>query len=163
MKCLVVVMLTKLGMITHDGDNKYSVSETGMKVAKDENLIDDMGELTELGNEKAYADQKAAPSVSAGPSGPDDMPAPDAFAQTSGEVGIPGPSESVKRKGTLLQEMQRLPDLSKKSDSELEQMMNAAERALEIAPQDTTKESDAEELASHIEREIFKRANPRST
>ena len=156
-------MLTKLGMITHDGDNKYSVSETGMKVAKDENLIDDMGELTELGNEKAYADDKKAPTVSAGPSGPDDMPAPDAFAQTSGEVGIPGPSESVKRKGTLLQEMQRLPDLSKKSDSELEQMMNAAERALETAPQDTTKESDAEELASHIEREIFKRANPRST
>ncbi len=97
-------MLTKLGMITHDGDNKYSVSETGMKVAKDENLIDDMGELTELGNEKAYADEKKAQSVSAGPGGPDDTPAPDAFAQTSMEVGLPGPSESFKLLGELLKE-----------------------------------------------------------
>lgn len=97
-------MLQKLGMITHDGDNKYSVSETGMKVAKDENLIDDMGELTELGNEKAYANQDKAPSVSAGPGGPSDAPAPDAFAQTSTDVGIPGPSESFKFIGNLLSE-----------------------------------------------------------
>jgi len=99
-------MLTKLGLITHDGDNKYSVSETGMKVAKDENLVDDMGELTELGNEKAYADDKQAPSVSAGPGGPTDEPAPDAFAQTSTEVGLPGPSESFKFLGDLLEEKQ---------------------------------------------------------
>jgi len=97
-------MLTKLGLITHDGDNKYSVSEIGMKVAKDENLIDDTGQLTELGNEKAYANQEKAPSVSAGPGGPSDFPAPDAFAQTSGEVGIPGPSESFKFLGDLLME-----------------------------------------------------------
>ena len=51
-----------------------------------------------------------------------------------------------------------LPDLSGKNDAELQHMMDAAEKTLEQAPHDTTEESDAEELASHIEREIFKRA-----
>ena len=53
-----------------------------------------------------------------------------------------------------------LPDLSGKSNEELERMMTAAENALENAPEDTSQEADAENLASHIEREIHKRANP---
>jgi hypothetical protein len=97
-------MLTKLGLITHDGDNKYSVSETGQKVAKDENLIDDTGQLTELGNEKAYADDSKGKSVGAGPGGPEDEPAEEPFAQTSNEIGMPGPSESFKFIGDLLNE-----------------------------------------------------------
>lgn len=97
-------LLTKLGMITHDGDNKYSVSETGMKVAKDENIIDETGQLTEVGNELAYEEDKQAPSVSNGPSGPMDEPPSEPFAQTSTEVGLPGPSESFGMIGKLLKE-----------------------------------------------------------
>ncbi len=104
-------LLIQLNMITNDGENKYSVTEKGQKVAKDENIIDDTGELTEQGQGLAYPEEsgdKPAPETGQGPGGPDDLPAPDAFAQTSTEIAEPpafGPSESVKRKGTLLQEM----------------------------------------------------------
>ena len=68
--------------------------------------------------------------------------------------------DTTKGKAKQLVEAVKLPDLSKKSDAELEKMMNAAEKALKKAPQDSTQESDAEDLASHIERTIFKRSNP---
>ena len=103
-------ILIQLDMITNDGENKYSVTEKGQKVAKDENIVDDMGELTELGQGLAYPDEdkKEPTSTSPGPGGPSDFPAPDAFAQVSTEIaepGLSGPAESVKRKGTLLQEI----------------------------------------------------------
>lgn len=103
-------LLVKLGMITNDGENKYSVTDKGQKIAKDENIVDDTGQLTELGQGLAYPDEEnKAPEKPGGmDSGPSDFPAPDAFAQTSTEIAEPpafGPSESVKQKGTLLQEM----------------------------------------------------------
>ena len=104
-------LLIQLDMITNDGENKYSVTDKGQKIAKDENIIDDTGELTEQGQGLAYPDEaenKTAPETAQGPGGPDDFPAPDAFAQTSTEIAEPpafGPTESVKRKGTLLQEI----------------------------------------------------------
>jgi len=102
-------LLIQLDMITNDGENKYSVTEKGKKVAKDENIVDDMGELTELGQGLAYPDEdKKEPDPSSpGPGGPSDFPAPDAFAQTSTEIAEPPAfgAESVKRQGTLLQEI----------------------------------------------------------
>ena len=61
-------------------------------------------------------------------------------------------------------EAKHLPDLSKKSTDELDKMLIDADEALEYASEnmpDGPEEDEAEELASHIEREIFKRANPR--
>jgi len=103
-------LLIQLDMITNDGENKYSVTEKGQKVAKDEDIVDDMGELTELGQGLAYPDEdkKEPAPTSPGLGGPADFPAPDAFANVSTEIAEPpafGPSESVKRKGTLLQEI----------------------------------------------------------
>ncbi len=102
-------LLIQLDMITNDGENKYSVTEKGQKVAKDEDIVDDTGELTEFGQGLAYPDQEKEPdATSPGPGGPSDFPAPDAFAQVSTEIAEPpafGPSESVERKGTLLQEI----------------------------------------------------------
>jgi len=102
-------LLIQLDMITNDGENKYSVTEKGQNVAKDENIVDDMGELSELGQGLAYPDEdkkEPAPS-SPGPGGPSDFPAPDAFAQVSTEIAEPPAfgAESVERKETLLQEM----------------------------------------------------------
>ena len=95
-------LLIQLDMITNDGENKYSVTDKGQKIAKDENIIDDTGELTEQGQGLAYPEEsgdKPAPETSQGPGGPDDFPAPDAFAQTSTEIAEPpafGPSESYQ-------------------------------------------------------------------
>jgi hypothetical protein len=99
-------ILTKLGLITHDGDNKYSVSDTGQAVAKDENIVDDTGQLTELGNQLATGDQEDAPEMGNPEATPslDEPPAPDAFAQTSNEIGMPGPSESFRMINKLLSE-----------------------------------------------------------
>lgn len=55
-------MLSKLGMIAFE-EHRASVTDDGMEVMKRENLIDDMGELTEDGNEFAY-DPGEAPPVS---------------------------------------------------------------------------------------------------
>ena len=106
-------LLIQLSLITNDGENKYSVTEQGQKVAKDENIVDDSGELTEFGQGLAYPDEEnTAEPEAAEPGGfgggPSDEPASDPFAQTSTEIAEPpafGQAESVKRKGTLLQEM----------------------------------------------------------
>lgn len=103
-------LLIQLDMITNDGENKYSVTDKGQKVAKDENIVDNMGGLTEFGQGLAYPDEdkKEPDPTSPGPGSPSDFPAPDAFAQVSTEIaepGLAGPAESVKRKGTLLQEI----------------------------------------------------------
>lgn len=101
-------LLIQLDMITNDGENKYSVTEKGQKVAKDEDIVDDMGELSELGQGLAYPDDKKEPAPTGpGPGGPADFPAPDAFAQVSTEIAEPPAfgAESVERKGTLLQEI----------------------------------------------------------
>ena len=102
-------LLTKLGLITNDGEDKYSITDSGAEVAKDENIIDDTGQLTELGNQLAFGeDDSTTPEQTPPeptPAGPQDEPADAPFAQTSTEVGLPGPSESVVKKGALLLEL----------------------------------------------------------
>ena len=99
-------MLTKLGLIVDTGENRFSVSDKGAQVAKDEHIIDDSGQLTEHGTKLAYGKDIAPPS-GPGPSGPTDEPADAAFAGTSTDVGLPGPSESFKldSEQSLLQEL----------------------------------------------------------
>jgi hypothetical protein len=94
-------LLTKLGLITQDADNRFSVNPQGVEIAKDENIVDDTGQLTELGNQLAYPDEKSPPG-SPGPTGPADDPPSAAFAGASTEVGLPGPSESTNASQFIL-------------------------------------------------------------
>lgn len=89
-------LLTKLGLLTNDGEDKYSISETGQKVAKDENIVDETGQLTELGNKLAYKDDEDEAPPPAEPAGPMDAPAPNPFADTAGPAAdIPAESFSM--------------------------------------------------------------------
>lgn len=104
-------LLTKLGLITNDGEDKYSISETGQQVAKDENVVDESGQLTELGNKLAFGDDAEGgeapppePEAAGGfGGGPSDEPAPDPFADTAGPASDI-PAESFKMIGKLLAE-----------------------------------------------------------
>lgn len=54
-------MLIKLNMITVD-DNKAEITSQGEQIMKNQNLVDDMGELTDEGQKYAYDDKKPAPA-----------------------------------------------------------------------------------------------------
>ncbi len=50
-------MLVKLNLITVD-NNKAEITSQGEDVMKNQNLVDDMGELTDEGQKHAYGDKK---------------------------------------------------------------------------------------------------------
>ncbi len=49
--------LFKVGLIDKSADNEYSVTEKGMDVAKEENIVNDMGSLTPEGEKFAYVSE----------------------------------------------------------------------------------------------------------
>lgn len=57
-------ILTKLGLLVIDEKNKYTITDKGQEVAKDENIVDDTGQLTDKGNELAFDKDEKAPEVS---------------------------------------------------------------------------------------------------
>lgn len=80
-------ILVKLGMLTL-GDNEAEITDTGIAALKNEGLVDDSGELSDLGQRYAYAeDLEAVEKISAEQKAPDQTPAP---ANQQGEPPAPG-------------------------------------------------------------------------
>ncbi len=86
--------LMRLGWIEHLEDDWIGITEKGKEIAEQEHLTQD-GQLTDEGTAAATANQAPPPSgqPSTSPSAGEDGAAPQPFAQTSGDVGLPGPSE----------------------------------------------------------------------
>lgn len=55
-------ILQKLGMIDVDEDKSATITDKGMSILKSMNIVDDMGQLTDAGQNMAY-DQPEAPPV----------------------------------------------------------------------------------------------------
>ena len=53
-------MLAKLGIITFS-PNEAALTDAGEQLARDENIIDDSGQLTDVGNKLAFGDQNQPP------------------------------------------------------------------------------------------------------
>ena len=95
-------LLVKLGLLVNEKEDQYSISDAGQKVAKDEGIVDDGGQLTELGNKLAYAKTPSSTPAAKTP-GPSDTPAEPAFANTAGpSADVP---ETVNVVGSLLVEL----------------------------------------------------------
>lgn len=86
--------LLQLGLIEKQEDDWVAITEKGKQIAEQEGLTAN-GELTDQGTQAATASQNPSPSgrPSTAPSPGEGADAPQPFAQTSHEVGLPGPSE----------------------------------------------------------------------
>jgi len=89
-----VEFLTRLGLIEKQEGDFIAITDKGKNVAEQEGLTSG-GSLTDKGSEIATANAAPPPSGQPSTSPPtgEDGAAPQPFAQTSGDVGLPGPSE----------------------------------------------------------------------
>jgi len=107
--------LVDMGLLTQS-DDTLEVTERGIQVMKDENLIDDMGEFTEDGNELVGKERGREPSPEEIAGGPEGGAALGAAGPGAGQGAIGGEAGGFPMEGfELIRELQdraRILDLS---------------------------------------------------